>query len=161
MTKQGATAAVIDAPRWGWILKSWVRNLKVWQLESEAWNLKPEIWIMESDRLLVLCVAAEIWCNVDPVEPNSIRTNLISLLSRILVTWCHDRLILSRLLHLVPRSNLTRSFGRHDSFEESSFAPYIFSNSRYTAIGRTLTRKKLRPSKSIFSSAQKKIKYIS
>ena len=41
---------------------------------------------------------------------------------------------------LMLRSNLACSFGRPESFEESSFAPYIFSNSRYTAIGRTFIR---------------------
>ena len=38
------------------------------------------------------------------------------ILSRFLLTWFHDRLILPRLLHLMFRSNLTRSVGRADSF---------------------------------------------
>ena len=84
----------------------------VWSLEFEAWNLKYGIWSASG---FERCCRSLVR-SVDPVEPNSIQSNLISLLGRILVTWFHDRLILSRLLHLMLRSNPTRSVGRPDSF---------------------------------------------
>ena len=104
-------------------LKSESLATGVWSLEFEAWNLKYGIWSVSGFE----CCCRSLVRSVDPVEPNSIRSNLISLLSWILVTWFQDRLILSRLLHLMLRSNLTRSFGRPDSFwGEFARALYIF-----------------------------------